>query len=69
VTHIKPSVTPEGIAVGSKVTVTPEDNARVPVEGKLVASDAFNIVIHRHDDVAGDLHVHFPRLAYTLAAS
>jgi glutathione S-transferase len=69
VTHIKTAATQEGITVGSKVTVTPEDNARVPVEGNLIASDAFNIVIHRHDDVAGDLHVHFPRLGYTLVAA
>jgi glutathione S-transferase len=69
VTHIKISAIAEGIAVGSKVTVTPEDNARVPVEGNLIASDAFNIVIHRRDDAAGDLHVHFPRLGYTLVAA
>ena len=69
VTHIKPSNSSEGIAVGAKVSVTPEDNARVPVVGTLVASDAFNIVIHRHDDAAGDLHVHFPRLGYTLVAA
>jgi glutathione S-transferase len=69
VTHITASANSEGIAVGSKVSVTPEDNARVPVVGTLVASDAFNIVIHRHDDVAGDLHVHFPRLGYTLVAA
>ena len=69
VAHITNAINPEGIAVGSKVSVTPEDNARVPVLGTLVASDAFNIVIHRHDDVAGDLHVHFPRLGYTLLAA
>jgi glutathione S-transferase len=69
VTHIKPSNSSEGIAVGAKVSVTPEDNARVPVVGTLVASDAFNIVIHRHDDAAGDLHIHFPRLGYTLVAA
>lgn len=67
VAHIAAGNNPEGIAVGSKVSVTPEDNARVPVVGTLVGYDAFNIVIHRHDDVAGDLHVHFPRLGYTLA--
>jgi glutathione S-transferase len=66
--HIKTSANPEGIALGSQVTVTPEDNARVPVQGSLVAADAFNIVIHRRDDEAGDLHVHFPRLGYTLVA-
>lgn len=66
VTHIATGINSEGIEVGSKVSVTPEDNARVPVEGTLVGSDAFNIVIHRHDEAAGDLHVHFPRLGYTL---
>ena len=34
VTHIKTSATAEGIAVGSKVTVTPEDNARVWLNGE-----------------------------------
>ena len=67
ITHIKPSINPEGISLGSKVSVTPEDNARVPVLGSLVGCDAFNIVIHRRDELAGDLHVHFPRLGYTLA--
>ncbi|NDD24548.1 MAG: glutathione S-transferase family protein [Betaproteobacteria bacterium] len=67
ITHIAAGGNPEGISVGSKVSVTPEDNARVPVVGTLLACDAFNMVIHRHDDVAGDLNVHFPRLGYTLA--
>lgn len=66
VTHIATGSNPEGLALGGKVSVTPEDNARVPVVGTLVGCDAFNIVIHRHDDTVGDLHVHFPRLGYTL---
>jgi glutathione S-transferase len=50
------------------VRITPDDNARVPVTGTLVAADAFDIVIHRRDEQAGDLHIHFPRLGYTVEA-
>lgn len=53
-----------GIRPGTQVTVTPDDNARVPVTGRLVAADAFEVVIHRHDSQAGDLHIHFPRLGF-----
>ncbi len=57
------------ISVGIKITVTPKDNARVPILGILMALDAYNMVIHRRDAVASDLHVHFPRLGYTLSAA
>lgn len=65
--HLGSTQLPQGIDIGNKVSITPEDNARVPVVGTLVGCDAFIAVIHRHDDVAGDLHIHFPRLGYTLA--
>lgn len=55
---------PSGIAAGTKVTVTPTDNARVPVEGILVAADAQEVVIARTDPQAGELHVHFPRAGF-----
>ena len=57
-----------GLRAGTAVRITPDDNARVPVEGTLVAADAFDIVIHRRDPQAGDLHIHFPRLGYTVQA-
>jgi len=53
-----------GIRPGTQVKVTPDDNARVPVSGQLVAADAFEVVIHRHDPQVGDLQIHFPRLGF-----
>jgi glutathione S-transferase len=69
VTHMAPDRDPSGLRAGQTVTVTPDDNARVPVSGTLVAADAAEIVIHRRDPVAGDLHIHFPRLGFDVAAA
>ncbi|MBB3710520.1 glutathione S-transferase [Limimaricola variabilis] len=55
---------PSGLAQGSRVTVTPDDNARVPVEGLLVAADAQEVVIARKDPLVGRVHVHFPRAGF-----
>ena len=68
VTHLPPNGDPGGLKDGTAVRVTPDDNARVSVTGTLVAADAFEIVIHRRDERSGDLHIHFPRLGYTLEA-
>lgn len=64
VTHLTPEGDPNGLRSGAAVRVTPDDNARVPVEGTLVAADATEIVIRRHDPQAGDLHLHFPRAGF-----
>jgi len=64
VKHLKADGDPSGLRAEQKVTVTPDDNARVPVSGTLVAADASEIVIHRRDPQAGDLHIHFPRLGF-----
>ena len=53
---------------GTKVRVTPDDFAKVPVDGTLVAADTVEIVIHRHDETAGDIHVHFPRAGFVMTA-
>lgn len=55
---------PTGFTLGSSVTITPNDNARVPVEGTLVAADAQEIVIARDTPEAGKLHIHFPRAGF-----
>ena len=61
---------PSGIAPGTKVSVTPDDNARVPVTGTLVGADAQEIVIAIESPKAGRLHVHFPRAGFeTIAES
>ena len=64
VTHLRADGDPGGLPAGAKVTVTPDDNARVPVAGTLVAASDSEIVIHRRDAQAGDLHIHFPRLGF-----
>jgi glutathione S-transferase len=69
VTHLQPGGDPGGLQAGCPVTVTPDDNARVPVSGTLVAASAQEIVIHRKDAQAGDLHIHFPRLGFDVVAA
>jgi glutathione S-transferase len=64
VTHLRPDGDAGGLCAGATVTVTPDDNARVPVTGTLVAASDSEIVIHRQDAMAGDLHLHFPRLGF-----
>lgn len=64
VTHLRPDGDPGGLPAGAKVTVTPDDTARVPVSGTLVAASDTEIVIRRRDAAAGDVHIHFPRLGF-----
>ena len=59
-----PDGDPTGIAPGDRVTVTPVDNARVPVDGILVAADTQEIVIRRDSAETGTLHIHFPRAGF-----
>lgn len=69
VTHLAPDGDPGGLRAGCPVVVTPDDNARVPVRGTLVAAGEHEVVIHRKDPQAGDLHLHFPRLGFDLVAA
>ncbi|MGQ0564960.1 MAG: glutathione S-transferase family protein [Gemmobacter sp.] len=61
---IAPDSDPTGIAPGTRVTVTPDDNARVPVAGTPVAAHAQEVVIARTTDATGTLHIHFPRAGF-----
>jgi len=56
-------------AVGTVVTVMPTDYAFDPVAGRLVGSDADEVVIARIDPRAGHVHVHFPRIGYQVKAA
>ena len=69
VTHLDPHGDAGGLKAGSRVTVTPDDNARVPVSGTLVAAGQSEIIIHRRDTDAGDLHIHFPRIGFDVIAA
>ena len=69
VTHLDPNGDPGGLQAGCPVIVTPDDNARVPVNGTLVAASDRELVIHRKDAQAGSLHIHFPRLGFDVVAA
>lgn len=69
VTHLDPNGDPGGLRAGCPVTVTPDDNARVPVSGTLVAASDSEVIIHRRDAQAGELHIHFPRLGFDVVAA
>jgi glutathione S-transferase len=64
VTHLDPNGDPGGLKDGTAVVVTPDDNARVPVHGTLVAAGADELIVAIQDQQAGALHVHFPRLGF-----
>ena len=69
VTHLDADGDPGGLKAGTPVVVTPDDNARVPVEGTLVAASDREVVIRRQDARAGELHLHFPRLGFDVVAA
>ena len=69
VAEIAPDGDPTGLKHGTRVTVTPDDVGRDPVEGELVAADDREVVIRRSDPRAGTVHVHFPRAGYDVAAA
>jgi glutathione S-transferase len=60
---------PAGRKPGQRVKVTPDDVGKDPVVGELVRSSAQEIVIKRTDPQVGDVHVHFPRAGFVVAAA
>ncbi len=55
-----------GLEEGDEVTVTPTDYAHDAVAGRLVGLGPDEVVIARSDERAGNLHVHFPRIAFQI---
>ncbi len=55
-----------GLEEGDEVTVTPTDYAHDAVAGRLVGLGTDEVVIARSDARAGELHVHFPRIAFQI---
>ena len=62
--HLPEGQDPSGIDIGTRVTVTPDDNARVPVEGIMVAANTQKVVVAVENSETGTLHVHFPRAGF-----
>jgi hypothetical protein len=60
---------PNGRKVGDLVDVRPDDYGRIAVRGRIVALSAQEIAIRRHDDLAGDIVVHFPRAGFLVTAA
>jgi len=58
-----------GIALGSRVTITPESFGNESTEGELIAATRTHYSLRREDARAGLVHVHFPRLGYVLRAA
>jgi hypothetical protein len=58
------SHTASDLQVGQHVRVRPADVGRDPSDGVLVFATDDEIAIARHDERAGDVVVHFPRLGY-----
>lgn len=58
---------PLGLQPGQRVTVTPDDYGKVPVEGELVTLQRQEVAVRRVDARAGGVVVHFPRIGYVVA--
>ncbi len=57
-----------GIALGRRVTVTPESFGQEATQGELIAATRTHYTLRRADPRAGMVHVHFPRIGYVLRA-
>ena len=57
---------PSGLKAGQKISVTPDDTGRVPVEGVLVGLTPDRVSIQRSDPRVGDVVVHFPRAGFVV---
>jgi glutathione S-transferase len=56
----------DGLKYGDRVTVMPSDYGFDPVTGELVLSAPDEVAIKRHDERAGEIYVHFPRVGYQI---
>ena len=55
-----------GIALGSKVVIAADNFGLEPTEGELIAATRTRYTLRRTDERAGTVHVHFPRVGFTL---
>lgn len=56
-----------GLRHGARVTVTPDDYGRIPVEGELVTLTPRRVAVRRVTPETGEVVVHFPRSGYRVA--
>ena len=55
-----------GIPLGSAVTIASESFGPEPTQGELIAATRMHYTLRRHDERAGEVHVHFPRIGFIL---
>jgi glutathione S-transferase len=55
-----------GIALGSAVVIAADNFGLEPTVGELIAATRHRYTLRRTDDRAGTVHVHFPRVGFTL---
>ena len=55
---------PNGRKPGDQVQVMPDDYGKIGVHGEIVALSSQHIAIRRHDPIAGEVVVHFPRAGF-----
>ena len=55
-----------GIALGDEVEVMPSDYGFEPVRGVLVQVGPNHIAVRHHNEVAGNMVDHFPRIGYLI---
>ena len=55
-----------GIPLGTRVVIAAEHFGQEPTEGDLVAATRTRYTLRRTDERAGTVHVHFPRVGFTL---
>lgn len=55
-----------GIALGSQVTIAADNFGLEPTEGELISASSTRYTLRRTDERAGTVHVHFPRVGFTL---
>ena len=59
---------PAGLQVGQQVAIAATDYGVDPVVGELLFAGHEELILRREDERAGVVHVHFPRLGFSLTA-
>jgi len=55
---------PNGRKPGDRVEIAPDDYGKIKVSGEIVSLSSQHIAIRRHDALAGEIVVHFPRAGF-----
>src|SRR5690348_2084463 len=60
---------PNGLRLGTRVAVTPDDYGFDPVVGKVVASTLYEVAIEREEPSLGRIVNHFPKIGFRISAA